>query len=80
MDVIKEIDDFDKQLTRREFELKHSVLAKDEQHVYPYKNTCKKAVGEYFATTEDKLNVIKYMSTHPTVPATDREYILKHLP
>jgi hypothetical protein len=39
----------------------------------------KKSTGEYFATLEDKINLVKYMAEHPTVPPEDKNLIKERL-
>jgi hypothetical protein len=66
-------------LTFRQLHERHSVQEKPDAHKYLYKNTCKKSVGEYFATTEDKINLLKYLADHPTMPEPDKKYIKNFL-
>ena len=75
MDIVRRIEDNEKGLTLRQTQEKESIMEKSNDHKYPYRNTCKKSVGEYFASLEDKLNFLKYLSTHPTMPVSDKKHI-----
>ncbi len=79
MDIVRKLEASEKGLTVRQKNEIDTVLEKGDYHKYPIKNTCKKAVGEYFATLDDKLNLVKYLSTHPTMPVQDKKHILEAL-
>ena len=75
MDYIQKVNEISQGLTVREMQEKEKVLLTPENKKYPYKNTSKVSVGEYYPTLEDKLNLVKYMSEHPTMPAVDRKVL-----
>jgi hypothetical protein len=74
MNLVKEKEE-EQRLTKRDIAERNSVLEKGDYHKYPYKNSCKKAVGEYYATLEDKVNFMKYLADHPTMPNADKTII-----
>jgi hypothetical protein len=79
MDIVRKIEENEKGLTLRQKQERESIMEKSDQYKYPYKNTCKISVGEYFASLEDKLNLLKYLSTHPTMPVNDKKHIVESL-
>jgi hypothetical protein len=79
MDFVKQFEKDDEKLTWKERMERESILGKSDDHKYPFKNTCKKSVGEYFATKQDKVNLVKYLANHPTMPIKDKELVQKTL-
>jgi hypothetical protein len=57
MDYLKEFENIDKRRNIRENQELIKITHKDESQVYPYRNTSKKCVGEYYAKIEDKIAV-----------------------
>lgn len=79
MDYLREIEKIEKPLTVRQIQDIDRITPKAESSKYPYKNTMKKSTGEYFATLEDKINLVRYMAEHPTVPPADKNLIRERL-
>jgi hypothetical protein len=79
MNIVRQLDAKEKGLTLRQIQEIESLMEKSNDHKYPVKNTCKKAVGEYFATMEDKVNLLKYLSTHPTMPYNSKKSVNESL-
>lgn len=78
MDVLKEYENFERRPSRREEQEIARITRKENQYKYPYKNSCKKSIGEYFPSLEDKITELKYLMDHPTLPEADRKYIKEH--
>jgi hypothetical protein len=79
MDYLREFEELQKGKTIKQLQQIERMSAKPVEHTYPYKNTCKKGTGEYFATREDKINLVKYLVNHPTVPKEDKEILSEKL-
>lgn len=79
MDLYKEFENVEKRNSHRQNQELHKITRKDEKYLLPYKNSCKKGVGEYFPSLEDKITTIKFLATHPTLPEEDKKYINSHL-
>ena len=58
MDYIQKVNEISKGLTVREMQEKEKILQTPENKKYPYKNTSKVSVGEYFPSLENKLNLV----------------------
>lgn len=61
MDFYKEFDKVDKRLSIRDKQEIQNITRKDDQYKLPYRSVVKRAQGEYFATVNDRLRVIKFI-------------------
>jgi len=75
-DFEKTIED---KITGRQYQEKNFIEGKSQDHLVPYRSTMPKGLGEYSASDEDKLKMLRYMSTHPTLSYQDKEYLQKKL-
>lgn len=79
MDFYKEFEDIGKKRTVRENQELDRISPKSEVDRFRYRNTAKKSTGEYFESKEDRITLLKKLSTHPTMPIFDKRFIKENL-
>ena len=89
MDFYKQFEELGKKRSVKEAQEVEKITRKEESRLLPYKSTSKKGTGEYYATLQDKINVIiinkfsyqllNHLAKNPTLPEADREYITENL-
>jgi hypothetical protein len=57
MDYFRELESIRRQPSVNEKHEILKVMSKEETRKLPYKNTCKKGTGEYYASIDDKIKV-----------------------
>jgi len=58
MDFFKQFEQLGQKRTVKEAQEVEKITRKEESRLFPYKSTSKKGTGEYYATLQDKINVI----------------------
>jgi hypothetical protein len=57
MESFKEFERYSQEMPMSQRNEIYKILSKEDSKKHPYRNTCKKTVGEYFPTIEDKIKV-----------------------
>jgi hypothetical protein len=58
MDFYKQFEELGRKRTVKEAQEIDKLSRKEDKRLLPYKSTAKKGTGEYYATKQDKINVL----------------------